>query len=170
MKRLRITLLGIGIALLIFSVLPATQIMSLGGTAEPQEYRTAFYTITGDIYIDINVSHNGSINFYLLNYEDAVELVKTMNLDTANPVLSIMNVTIYQNYLGLIPTGLYAFVVETAMNTTAGFDIDMIRVLPQWGIFLPGIIFLLPELGFTISKISHKVLKTPTNSLGETSE
>jgi hypothetical protein len=134
--------------------------MSLGGTAEPQEYRTAFYSITGNIYIDINVSHNGSINFYLLNYEDAVELVKTMSLDTANPVLSIMNVTIYQGYLGLIPTGLYAFVVETAMNITAGFDIDMIRVLPQWGIFLPGAILLIAGLGFTISEIILNALKT----------
>lgn len=137
--------------------------MSLSGTVEPQEYRTAFYSITGDIYIDINVSHNGFINFYVLSYVDAVELIATLNIDTVNPILSIMNTTTFQGYLGLVSIDQYAFVVESVANITVGFEIDMIRVLPQWGIFIPGAILFVAGLGLTINEIFDRIVKTHVN-------
>jgi hypothetical protein len=155
-----LTIVVIGIALLIFSFLPATQIMSLSGTVEPQEYRTAFYSITGDVYIDINVSHNGFINFYVLCYADAIELVTTVDIGTANPIVSISNITTFQGYLGLVPIGQYAFVVESVANITVGFEVDMIRVLPQWGIFFPGAILFVVGIGFTINEVFDGIFKT----------
>ncbi|MBD3159103.1 MAG: hypothetical protein GF309_09980 [Candidatus Lokiarchaeota archaeon] len=165
LKRLRVLMLSIGISLIFLSVVAARFRMSVSGNVYPQEYRTRSYPVTGDATLSISTWGNGSINFYVLDFEDSLNFIKTRDIGDVEPVLSLLNVSLYQGFLGVMPTGLYCFVVEAAMNTTVSFDVDMERTMPQWGFFFPGMLSITTVTGISVCEIIYDYVSEDSKSL-----
>ncbi len=140
MKRLQWMFALVGIAGIVASlILPFSGGGMAASIGPDYPVRGRMYFLAGDVNVHIAVRQGGPISFYVFDWNDSVEMVRTNSLANVSPIWSRENVTDYEGIIVTPALGLYSFIVRSLTNESGSFRVDISRVLPQSHIFIPSV-------------------------------
>lgn len=135
-------LAALGIIVLVVSAFPISVGASLDGQLEPYHVRSRIYGFAGDVHYDLEVYNGSLISIYVLDLHDTFEFIRTHELASLTPVVSLENISSQEGIFSLIIPAMYSIVALNPSNKTVTFEMFMYRIYPEAGIFFPGCILL----------------------------
>ncbi|NHI84304.1 MAG: hypothetical protein EAX81_08400 [Candidatus Thorarchaeota archaeon] len=160
-NRLSWLLICFGIAGVLIGITIPSFGMGDAGQFDPDELRGRIYFVVGDVNVDITVNEGGPISFYVLDWNNSMELVRTQSLKTIDSIFVLENITHFEGIITIPVSGLYSFISQNMDNESVAFRVDMSRVLPQRHIFYPSVLVT------TIGMILFQAVRTPRSPLKE---
>jgi hypothetical protein len=140
MKRLQWLFALVGIAGIVASLILPFSGGGMGASIGPDDpVRGKMYFLAGDVNVHIAVRQGGPISFYVFDWNDSMEMVRTNSLANVSPIWSRENITDYEGVIATPALGLYSFIVRSLTNESGSFHVDISRRLPQSHIFMPSV-------------------------------
>ncbi|MBD3158015.1 MAG: hypothetical protein GF309_04440 [Candidatus Lokiarchaeota archaeon] len=110
------------------------------GPIDPNEAKGEIYGFAGPVGYDLRVEINETISIYVLDYENTMRFIETHDIDNVSTLVSLEDTRNCSGVFHLNMPGQYGIFAISEANETQYIDLDMNRLYPHTGLFVPSVI------------------------------